>query len=170
MRIEQPRLGGKTLTCAATMSIFWVSEERHMAEAPIVRGLDEAAGHNKDYPAFVEVPGKYVAGLVKLLETIRHPGQASVSAAINALDTLEQKGVVVTNIGPKSQAAKAGMARGDQILRYNGVQLGGSEKLKDVIRRIGPSKRVTLDAVRRGKKLAFEVHGGPLGITVQRLG
>jgi S1-C subfamily serine protease len=140
-----------------------------MPDFPIVRNQEEAKAHSQDDPALVEVPGKYVAGVVRLIGMLLEPGQDEVGRTIKALRNLGGKGVIVTNIGPASRAATAGMARGDVLLRYDGVQLGGFQKLSNLTRRTDPSKRVTVDAFRGAHELRFEVDGGPLGITVHRL-
>jgi len=140
-----------------------------MPEAPIVRNLEEATRHNPSNPALVEVPGKYVGAVVGLLGMFQRPSQDHVGFRIEALRKFDSKGVVVTNIGPGSRSAKTGMARGDVLLTYDGIQLGGSEKLRDLTRRTHHTKQVKIKAVRGKEEVLFEVHGGTLGITVRRL-
>jgi hypothetical protein len=103
----------------------------------------------------VEIPGEKahaVFALVKISQEYRH------------------NGLIVTNIGPASQGARAGMARGDVLLRYAGVELDSAGTLRHLIKRHTQgaelSKTVIVEAVRGSEDLSFEVCGGRLGITV----
>jgi S1-C subfamily serine protease len=140
-----------------------------MEHFPIVRSQAEAAAHDQGRPALVEVPGKCVRGVFRLLEVLSGTAEGEIGRSISALSRGTPSGVVITNVGPASQAAEAGMARGDVLIQYDGNQLGGSKKLKDFTRVTDRSKRVMVDAIRGGRELKFEVHGGALGISVNRL-
>jgi len=149
----------------------------------VVRSLEEARAHDRRTPALVEVPGELVHVVVSLIKVLREPADANPSRSIRARrpwrpvprHDLDRRlgGVIVTNIGPGSQAAVAGMARGDMLLRYDGVPINQPEQLKRLTRRRAPggaaSGRVVIDAMRGPTELHFEVHGGSLGITVSGL-
>jgi hypothetical protein len=115
---------------------------------------DQAAGIPGE-PALLQVPGEWahaVVSLVKTSEEHRH------------------NGLIVTNIGPGSQGARAGMVRGDVLLRYDGVEIDRVETLRHLEKRHTQggevSRTVSIDAARGSEDLSFEVHGGRLGITV----
>jgi PDZ domain len=106
-------------------------------------------------PVLVEVPREWasaVLSLVRISEEYRH------------------NGLIVTNIAPGSQGASAGLARGDVLLRYDGMELDSAGTLKHLTKRhtqgAGVSKTVTIEAARGAEDVSFEVHGGRLGITV----
>jgi hypothetical protein len=125
----------------------------------VIRTREEAKAHNPHEFALIEVPGQWLPVVMALIKSLpRTPSKYSDS------------GLVVTNIGPGSQAARAGMARGDVLLRYDGVRLDSAATLKHLTKRFtqgaASSKRIIIDATRGEKKLHFEVRGGRLGITV----
>jgi S1-C subfamily serine protease len=141
-----------------------------MARSPIVRNRCDARVHDPHKPALVEVPGKWVGAVVKLTEAFRQGRLGKTIKALQALSKSEaSSGVLVAAIGPNSQAAKAGMARGDLLLRYDGVQLEKAKTLTSLTRRTDASKAVTIDAIRGAEKLHFKVHGGWLGMRVETL-
>ena len=117
-------------------------KERKRMEGPrkiaLIWGREDREAHVEREPVFVEVPGEWahaVFALVKISEEHRH------------------NGLIVTNIGPGSQGTRAGMARGDVLLRYEGVELDSTRTLRHLTKRhtqgAGLSKTVTLDAVAR---------------------
>lgn len=124
-------------------------EFRHVR---VIRTVDEPVRLRRNEVAFVEMPPRWAAAaaaLVKLSAEYRHGG------------------LLVTNVGPASRAAAAGIARGDVLLRYNGVPLDSPESLKRLTSRTGSGQRqLTVEAMRRARELTFEVAPGPLGITV----
>jgi len=63
----------------------------------------------------VEVPGKWAYSVVSLIHVSQEYRQA---------------GLMVTNIGPGSQGARAGMAQGDVLLRYEGQDLDNAATLR----------------------------------------
>jgi S1-C subfamily serine protease len=140
-----------------------------MPHLPVVRNQKDAQAHDPDKPALVEVPGKRVSAVVALIEAMQNPGDNEVGETIKALRTLEHIGALVTNIGPYSQAAKAGLARGDVLLRYDERQIGKPETLISLTKRTEASKRVAVQARRGAQELRFEVFGGRLGITISPL-
>lgn len=144
-----------------------------MSQLPVLRTIKDARAHDPGKPALIEVPGKWVGAVVTLLTILQHHGHDEVGKRIEALRALSRSrvvtGVLVTNIGPDSQAAKAGIARADVLLRYDGIPLDESEKLKGLTERTDASKKVTIDAARGEQNLVFHVFGGPLGMTVAHL-
>jgi hypothetical protein len=109
-------------------------------------------------PAFVAVARKWapaIAALIRLSDEYRHAG------------------LLVTNVGPGGNAAIAGVARGDILLRYDGVELDTAEALARLTSRAAGAgntqRRVAMDAVRSGQEMTFHVAEGLLGITVSEL-
>jgi hypothetical protein len=103
----------------------------------------------------VEVPGEWadaVLSLVKISNEHRH------------------NGLIVTNIGSGSQGARAGIARGDVLLRCDGVELDSPATLSRLAQRhtqgAEVSKTMTIDAARGSTDMTFEVARGLFGITV----
>jgi orotate phosphoribosyltransferase len=119
----------------------------------VVRTREDATAHIPYEPALIEVPGQWIEAVVSLIDISKKH---------------KRRGLLVTNIGPDSRAAKAGMIRGDLLLRYRQVRLDRVETLRRLTRRHSSSK-VTIDAVRGDQQLRFEVPQGRLGITVSRL-
>ncbi|MFO0755298.1 MAG: tetratricopeptide repeat protein [Byssovorax sp.] len=78
-------------------------------------------------------------------------------------------GVFITGILPHSQAEGAGLRPGDVLLRYDQTRLDKSDTLRPLPKVTDPTKIVTLELLRREDKLAVQVHGGLLGITVTNL-
>lgn len=106
----------------------------------------------------VEVPGKLAhsfVSLIKVSQDYRHGG------------------LMVTNVGPGGQGARAGIARGDVLLRYEGQELKGAATLRRLAKAYTQGadarKPITIEAVRGTDDIAFEVVGGDLGITVSPL-
>jgi membrane-associated protease RseP (regulator of RpoE activity) len=106
----------------------------------------------------VEVPGKWTQGVVSL---------------IKASQEFRQSGLMVTNVGPGSQGARAGMVPGDVLLRYEGQELESVATLRNISRAYTQgalaNKALKIEAARGSEDLAFEVLGGHLGITVSPL-
>jgi S1-C subfamily serine protease len=118
----------------------------------VVRNWDDARGYGPQDRVLVEVEREWaraVVSLIKMSDEYRHVG------------------LLVINVGPTSRAAIAGVARGDMLLRYNGVQLDNAETLRDLTVRAmqdyEPRKRVALEALRGAHEMTFEVEGGALG-------
>ena len=123
---------------------------------PVIRTLREAKAHNPHQPALVDVPSPCAHALSVLVRLSERHGHA---------------GVIVTNIGPRSEAARVGMVRGDVLLTYDGVPLDRSVTLKHLTKgREGAAARpVLLRAARGEQELTFEVRPGRLGITFSSL-
>ncbi len=121
----------------------------------VIKTLKEAKAHNPYEPGLLEIPGQWAQAVVSL---------------IGILDEHRNTGLIVTNVGPGSPAATAGVARGDILLQYDGVPLDQTSTLK---RLTGPyieggdiARQVVIEAVRGKNEMRFEVAGGRLGITV----
>jgi S1-C subfamily serine protease len=146
----------------------------------VIRTVEEARAHDRRRSALVEVPGELVPVVVALTRVLRvpierDPGRRAGPRRPSPRPDRDRRpgGVVVTNIGPGSQAAKAGMARGDILLRYDGVPIDRPGRLKRLAERLAPgggaSGRVVIEGMRGPTELRFEVRGGPLGMTVSAL-
>lgn len=96
----------------------------------------------------------------------------AMASLIKLSDEYRQVGLLVTNVGPSSQAATVGIERGDVLLRYDGVPLEHTEQLtslEGVLAQGQSARPVALDAVSGEREMTFTVAAGPLGITVSPL-
>jgi len=122
---------------------------------PMIRSWQGANAHNPYEPALVKVPGPWVPAMVSLL---------------NMLAKHRDKGLMVTNVGPMSVAAKAGILRGDILLRYGDRDLQQSSTLRRLTASVaGSGEQVIVTAFRGGREICFEVPEGSLGITVSAM-
>jgi len=133
-------------------------ERRDVLRVAVIRIDNDPIGSSRHDHVHVEILREWshaVASLVKISEEYRDGG------------------LLVTNVGPNSPAAIAGVARGDVLLRYDGVHLDNVETLKRLTSRPiqdgGTRKQTTLEAVRSAQELTFTVPEGRLGITVSPL-
>jgi len=108
--------------------------------------------------ALVEVPGEWahsVVSLVRVSQEFRHSG------------------LMVTNVGPGTQGARAGMRCGDLLLRYDGQELDSAATLRRLSKAYTQGavaqKLVQIDAARGADDVVFDVFGGKLGVTVSPL-
>ena len=69
----------------------------------------------------------------------------------------EVKGVIITDIFPKGSAEKAGLRRGDVVLRFDGRDVVDSGRLRNVIALAPIGSRHKLDVVRDYKPLQVEL-------------
>jgi serine protease Do len=69
----------------------------------------------------------------------------------------EVKGVIITDIFPKGSAEKAGLRRGDVVLRFDGRDVVDSGKLRNTIALAPIGSRHKLDVVRDHKPLQVEL-------------
>jgi WD40 repeat protein len=76
-------------------------------------------------------------------------------------------GILILGVGPGSSADKAGLKRGDVLLRYAGAELAAREDLHKQIQANGGMKEVTLTVWRDGKTATRQAAPGVLGITVE---
>jgi hypothetical protein len=108
--------------------------------------------------ALVEVPGVWAHSVLALVRTSQE---------------FRNLGLLVTNIGPGSQAARAGMKCGDVLLRLDGQELDSAATLRRLTKiytqGAAAQKPIIVDAARGAEDIEFEVSGGKLGITVSPL-
>jgi hypothetical protein len=124
----------------------------------VFRSWDECPPRLTREIVLVEVPGKWVHSVVSL---------------IRASEEHPHAGLLVTNIGPGSQAARAGMMQGDVLLRYEGQELDNVVTLRRLTKAYtqgaAARKQIRIEAARGSHDVAFEVRGGHLGITISPL-
>jgi hypothetical protein len=132
--------------------------KRGVRRVRVVRNMRDVYGHSRLEAAFVEVPRDWSRALVSL---------------IKLSDEHRHAGLLVTNVGPVSPGAVAGIARGDVLLRYDSVQLDSADTLtRRTMRPVHgdeASRHVVIEAVRGEVEMNFKVAGGKLGITVSPL-
>ena len=94
-----------------------------------------------------------------------------IASLIKVSEEYRDVGLLVTNVGPNSQAATAGIERGDVLLRYDSVPLDTAKRLTSLagVEAQGVTPQVALEAVRGGQEMTFAVPAGRLGITVSAL-
>jgi C-terminal processing protease CtpA/Prc len=95
-----------------------------------------------------------------------------IASLIKLANEYRDGGLLVTNVGPNSQAASAGIERGDVLLRYDGVPLEDAQRLRNlegITSRGAAPRQVPLEAVRGAREMTFTVTGGRLGITVSAM-
>ncbi len=95
-----------------------------------------------------------------------------IASLIKMSQEYRDVGLLVTNVGPRSPAALAGIERGDVLLRYDGVPLETAERLisiESVVAQGETTRQVPLEAVRGTREITFTVPAGRLGITVSPL-
>jgi membrane-associated protease RseP (regulator of RpoE activity) len=111
-----------------------------------------------------------VRGRVRLALVVTSPEWArGMASLIKASDEYRDGGLLVTNVGPGSAAATAGIERGDVLLRHDGVPLEDAQRLRLLESSAAQSetpRQVALDAVRGAREITFSVPAGRLGITV----
>jgi serine protease Do len=83
----------------------------------------------------------------------------SLAAALSLPDS---RGVLITDVQPNSAASKAGLQRGDAVVRVDGEGVDSSGKLRNLIAAKGANAKVKLDIVRGGKASTVEVQTGEL--------
>lgn len=118
---------------------------------------DGASGVSRHGLALVVTPPELARGMASL---------------IKVSEEYRDVGLLVTNVGPSSQAATAGIERGDVLLRYDGVPLENAERLtslEGVAAQGETPRQVALEAVRGAREMTFAVPAGRLGITVSAL-
>jgi hypothetical protein len=123
----------------------------------VIRLGDDAKGHSRHRLALVVTPPEWARGIESL---------------IKVSDEYRDVGLLVTNVGPSSQASTAGIERGDVLLRYDGVPLENAEQLTSIegVPVQGETPRqVALEAVRGAREMTLTVAAGRLGITVSPL-
>jgi hypothetical protein len=56
-----------------------------MQPTTVVRNLREAAAHNPNEPAYIEVPGRWVRAMAWLVDVLENPGDDEVGKTIKTL-------------------------------------------------------------------------------------
>jgi hypothetical protein len=106
----------------------------------------------------IEVSAQWAHGVVSLVQASRE---------------FRYAGLIVTNVGPAGEGRRAGMVRGDVLLRYGEQELDSVATLRRLsvtqARYTATGKTVRIDAGRGKEDIEFDVHAGPLGITVSPL-
>src|SRR3989442_65373 len=124
----------------------------------VLRTWEECPPRMTRESVLVEVPGKWAHSVVSLIQ---------------ASQEYRHAGLMVTNLGPGSQGARAGMVRGDVLLRYEGQELDNVTTLRRLsgAHTQGAAARtpIRIEAARGTEDITFEVPGGRLGITVSPL-
>jgi hypothetical protein len=133
-------------------------EERGIRWTRVIHLGDDASGdrrHGFGHALIVTPPelARGIASLIKVSEEYRDVG------------------LLVTNVGPRSQATAAGIERGDVLLRYNGVPLETADRLTSLegVAAQHETPQLALEAVRGAREMTFTVPAGRLGITVSPL-
>jgi serine protease Do len=79
-----------------------------------------------------------------------------------ALALPDSRGVLITDVQPNSAAAKAGLQRGDAVVRVDGEGVDSTGKLRNLIAAKGANAKVKLDIVRGGKASSVDVQTAEL--------
>ncbi|HMJ11009.1 MAG TPA: PDZ domain-containing protein, partial [Polyangiaceae bacterium] len=68
-----------------------------------------------------------------------------------------RNGVLISDVSANTPAARAGVARGDVVLKVDGRPVDSAGQLRNAIATAGAQKKVRLDILRDGKPLALDV-------------
>jgi hypothetical protein len=69
---------------------------------------------------------------------------------------------VVAQVTPGGNAAKAGILRGDLIVKFAGADLGSIEEYNEISKILGEGDQIEIQVSRRGKKAELTVQNGEL--------
>ena len=83
-----------------------------------------------------------------------------------ALKLSGTSGVLVSGVAPDTPAAKAGIQRGDVILKINGESMNSSSQLRNVVAAAGSGAKVELEISRAGKTKTLTAELGELPATL----
>jgi len=72
----------------------------------------------------------------------------------------DQKGALVVETRSGSPAQKAGLARGDIIITYNGTPVPGPDAFKKFVRHTGAGERAKMDILREGERKTVTIMAG----------
>lgn len=86
-----------------------------------------------------------------------NPGGGKPRLGIKAQDREDAKGVDVLEVAPSSAAEKAGLKKGDIILRFDGKEVNGADELADVAAAAGKKESVSIELSRNAKKQIIEI-------------
>jgi serine protease Do len=75
----------------------------------------------------------------------------------DVLNVTVGSGVLISNVGPDSPAAKAGVKQGDLVTQVNGKDVKSSNQLRNLVAAIAPGQSVTLKIMREGKPMQVAV-------------
>jgi len=71
-------------------------------------------------------------------------------------------GVLISDVGPGSPAAKGGLERGDVVVKLDGKKLDSTGMLRNLVAAAGAHKKVHLDILRNGKPITLDVMLGEM--------
>jgi serine protease Do len=84
------------------------------------------------------------------------------SDLVQAFKLQNDHGALVADVVPDGPAAKAGIERGDIIVRFQGHEVQDSSELPRMVAALAPGTQVDVDILRGGKKLTIPVKLGTL--------
>jgi bifunctional DNase/RNase len=69
----------------------------------------------------------------------------------------EEKGVIITEVAPRSRAEEAGLKKGDILVRLDRKAVAGREDVESVLGEQGRSSPIRVDVYRKGKVLSLKM-------------
>ncbi len=83
-----------------------------------------------------------------------------------ALGLENAKGVLIADVTPDSPAQKAGIERGDVVLKINGEQVDSTGRLRNLVATAGKGARVKVELLRKGQRKTLTVELGEIPATM----